>query len=340
MTAQALITTQDQKFSIEDVQLPEVGPNQVRMRVHFSGVSIGTEFALIRGKLSWGPFPICTGYQATGVIEAVGDDVQEFRVGDKVYARGNDGMSLTDGTQVTPTTGAHASHIVTTVGTNHSPAHLVRDADMATASLFVMPAVGLYGVDMANPRMGDTVVVYGCGQIGLGVLAACVHRGCRVVAVDVHAGRLGLAEEFGADHLINGQKDDVNAALKELSPDGADVVFECTGIPECIDTAITLCKKLGTFVWQGNYGADPLSFRFLTPHGKRLTMYFPCDDGLEPCRRAVVKNIGLRLLPWEKCITHRIAYHDAPPMYDRINQGDADVVGVVIDWREGMTHPT
>ena len=55
---------------------------------------------------------------------------------------------------------------------------MVPGAGMNVASLFVMPAVGLYGVDMANPRMGDTVVVYGVGMIGLGVVAACAQRGC------------------------------------------------------------------------------------------------------------------------------------------------------------------
>jgi hypothetical protein len=53
---------------------------------------------------------------------------------------------------------------------------------MDAAAMFVMLAVGLHGVDMANPRLGQKVVVYGVGLIGLGVVA-CVHRGCFVIAV-------------------------------------------------------------------------------------------------------------------------------------------------------------
>jgi threonine dehydrogenase-like Zn-dependent dehydrogenase len=125
----------------------------------------------------------------------------------------------------------------------------------------------------------------------------------------------------------------VTENVKNLAPDGADVVFECTGIPECIDVAIPLCRTHGSFVWQGNYGAEPMKMHFLPPHGRRLKMFFPCDDGMQPCRTAVVKNIAMGVLDWEKCITHRIEAEEAPDMYRRINAGEEeDIVGVVIDW--------
>jgi len=74
---------------------------------------------------------------------------------------------------------------------------------------------------------------------------------------------------------------------------------------------------------------------FLPAHGRRLQMFFPCDDGLAPCRRAVVKNIAMGALRWEHCITHRIEVDEAPAMYERINEGDReDIVGVVIHWAD------
>ena len=201
--------------------------------------------------------------------------------------------------------------------------------------MFVMPAVGLYGVDMANPRMGQVVVVHGVGLIGLGVVAACVHRGCVVVAVDLNGRQLELARAMGADYLIDGSTQNVADEVRKIALDGADVVFECTGIPACLDPAITLCREHGSFVWQGNYGAAPVSLHFLTPHGKRLRMFFPCDDGLQPCRRAVVKNMAMGALKWEQVITHRIGYADAPAMFTAINAGtDKDIVGVVIHWAD------
>ena len=98
-----------------------------------------------------------------------------------------------------------------------------------------MPAVGLNGVDTANPRMGDVVAVYGAGLVGLGVIAACSHRGCVVVAVDLEQNRLEVARKLGADYLINGTTQNVVEELQKIVPEGADVVFESTGVPACID---------------------------------------------------------------------------------------------------------
>jgi 2-desacetyl-2-hydroxyethyl bacteriochlorophyllide A dehydrogenase len=340
MQATALITHEDRSFTLEQVEIPDPGPRQVVVRTHYSGVSIGTEFALIRNKISWGPYPLCTGYQGTGIVEAIGRDVECLAPGDPVFFRGSDAMTLTDGGAVSCVSGAHSSMIVGSVDSSHGVEKLTFDVDMQTASMFVMPAVGLNGVDMANPRMGETVVVYGSGLIGLGVVAACVHRGCRVIAVDIEQSKLEIAAKLGADVCIDGSEgiETVEAAVREITGNGAgqgaDTVFECTGIPACIDEAVRLCRTRGTFVYQGNYGADPISFHFLPVHGRRLTVYFPCDDGLAPCRRAVLRNMASGALRWDHCISHRIGYKDAPEMYSRIESGEGGILGVTIDWRD------
>ncbi len=329
MEAKALICDEKQSFSIEDVVLPDCVPDQVAIRTYYSGVSIGTEFSLIRGKLSWKSYPLCTGYQGTGIVETVGSAIDNFAVGDEVYFRGNDNMALADGTEVGSVTGAHCSHIVTKPNTTHGVAHLPKGAPPDVACMYVMPAVGLNGVDMANPRMGQTAVVYGCGLIGLGVIAFCAQRGCTVIAVDINEKRLAVAKEMGADQTMNAAD-----AEKEIGPEGADIVFESTGIPECVDPAIALCRTHGSFVWQGNYGKKPITMNFLRPHGRRLQMFFPCDDGLQPCRRAVVKSMANGSLDWEPCISHRISFAEAPAIFQRINDGDTDdIIGVVINWQ-------
>jgi 2-desacetyl-2-hydroxyethyl bacteriochlorophyllide A dehydrogenase len=335
VNATALICDEKQRFSLQEVVLPEPGADQIAIRTHYTGVSIGTEFALIQNRISWGPYPLCTGYQGTGTVEAVGEKVTNFQVGDQVYFRRNEAMALAGGGTVSCVSGAHCSHAVLDPNTSHGAAQIVPGAGLDVASMFVMPAVGLNGVDMANPRMGATVVVYGAGLIGLGVIAACAMRGCVVIAVDVNPRALEIARNMGADHTIDARRQDVIAAVKAIVPQGADTVFECTGIPACIDAAIPLCRTQGSFVWQGNYGAAPVSMHFLPAHGRRLQMFFPCDDGMAPCRRAVVKNMAMGALRWAQCITHRIEADEAPAMYERINEGDReDVVGVVVHWAD------
>ena len=87
MNATALITHEDQSFSLEEVVLPEVQPDEIGIRVNYSGVSIGTEFALIRQKLKWADFPISTGYMASGVVDKVGESIPNFKAGDRVFVR-------------------------------------------------------------------------------------------------------------------------------------------------------------------------------------------------------------------------------------------------------------
>jgi len=333
MEATALVCDERQRFSLEAVELPEPAPDQISVRNRCSGVSIGTEFALIRNKLSWGPYPLCTGYMAVGVVEQVGAEVPQLRPGDLVYHRGNERMALAGGGRLSAVSGGHASHAVLRAHSAYGAAPLPAGVAPEVGCLFVPPAVGLFGVDMANPRMGDTVVVHGVGLVGLGVVAACAHRGCRVVAVDVVAHHLEIARRLGAECQIDAARQDVAAEVRRIAPAGADVVFECTGRPDCLDPAIALCRTDGVFVWQGNYGAAPLQLHFLPAHGRRLRMHFPCDDGLAPCRRAVVANMARGALRWEETITHRVACAAAPGLFDRINRGqEPEAVGVVIGW--------
>jgi len=63
-------------------------------------------------------------------------------------------------------------------------------------------------------------------------------------------------------------------------------------------------------------------------------MFFPCDDGWQPFRRAVIKNMAMGVLPWAKTITHRVSAAEAPALYTRINAGDPSVLGAVIKWSE------
>ena len=276
MHAKALICDENQNFSYADITLPDPGPEHLLIRALYSGVSIGTEFALIRNKIAGQQYPLCTGYQGVGVVEHVGDKVDAFKVGDKVYYRDNrEGMQLPDGTKVSAAAGVHCSAAVVRPQTTHGLELLPEGVPTDAASLFVMPAVGLNGVDTANPRMGDVVAVYGAGLVGLGVIAACSHRGCVVVAVDLEQNRLEVARKLGADFLINGSTQNVVEELQKIAPDGADVVFESTGVPACIDPAIELCRRHGKFVLQGHYGTAPLSYQFAPPHGKRLTMFYP-----------------------------------------------------------------
>ncbi len=334
MKSSVLICTARQEFSLQEFDIPELASSDLLVRCLWSGVSVGTEFAVIRNKISYGPYPISTGYQAVGCVEKVGVGVTKFDVGDKVYYRRNYIPMRVEDQPVTICSGAHASHAL--MPEDAEVERLPVGVDDATGALFVMPAVGYNAVDMAGVRMGDVVAFHAVGLIGLGALAAARLRGAVTIAIDLNASRLEMAEALGATHTINADgmsPDELTARVQEIQPGGADVVFEGSGNPSCLDLAFPLARLRGKFVFLGHYGKEPVSFNYLVPHAKQLTAFFPCNDGLAPCREAVLKNIAAGAIPWEKTITHRVEASEAPALYAKINRDELpDLFGAVIRW--------
>ena len=334
MKSSVLICTARQEFSLQEFDIPELASSDLLVRCLWSGVSVGTEFAVIRNKISYGPYPISTGYQAVGCVEKVGAGVTKFEVGDKVYYRRNYIPMRVEDQPVTICSGSHASYAL--MPEDAEVERLPDGVDDATGALFVMPAVGYNAVDMAGVRMGDVVAFHAVGLIGLGALAAARLRGAVTIAIDLNESRLKMAEALGATHTINADgmsPDELTARVQEIQPGGADVVFEGSGNPSCLDLAFPLARLRGKFVFLGHYGKEPVSFNYLVPHAKQLTAFFPCNDGLAPCREAVLKNIAAGAIPWEKTITHRVKASEAPELYAKINRDELpDLFGAVIRW--------
>lgn len=333
VNARALICDAQRRFALQEVTLPDPGPHDLVIRTLWSGVSIGTEFMFVRAALAGVSYPLCTGYMATGVVEAAGAEAAAYAPGELVYFRSSPGMLL-GGERVCTVAGTHCSHAVVDArrpGTAPLPAGVPVDV----ASAFVLPGVGLHGVDLSNPRLGDSVLVFGVGLVGLSVVMWANLRGCVVAAVDRDAARLEVARKLGARHLIDASATDAAHAVEERWPGGCDVVFEASGLPRNVDAAIALTRAGGKFVWQGHYGKEPIHFRYPVPHGKRLRMFFPCNDGEEPAREMIMHNLALGYLPWEHTVTHRVTSAAAPELYRGILNGNPDgVLGALIHWSD------
>ncbi|MTJ82359.1 MAG: zinc-binding alcohol dehydrogenase family protein [Telmatospirillum sp.] len=122
-------------------------------------------------------------------------------------------------------------------------------------------SVGFHAVARGRVAAGETVVVLGCGMIGLGAVAAAAHRGARVIAVDLGDAKTSLARRFGAAQTIDAGQDDVMARIGELTGgDGADVVFEAVGTPQTFTQAIDIAGFSGRVVYIG-YAKEPVSYK-------------------------------------------------------------------------------
>ena len=106
---------------------------------------------------------------------------------------------------------------------------------------------------MERIRKGDTVVVIGCGGVGLNVIQGAKHAGAeRVIAVDMVDGKLATAKKFGATDIVNPSTDgDAVAKVMELTGRGADVAFEVIGLGATIEQALQMTRRGGQAVIVG-----------------------------------------------------------------------------------------
>jgi S-(hydroxymethyl)glutathione dehydrogenase/alcohol dehydrogenase len=129
------------------------------------------------------------------------------------------------------------------------------DSDLKVAALFGCAVTTGFGVveNNARVRIGESVVVYGAGGIGLNIVqAAAMMSAYPIIAVDLHDNRLQLAAEMGATHLINGSRDDARARIQEISGvAGVDVFIDNTGQPAIIEAGYQLTKPQGRVVLVG-----------------------------------------------------------------------------------------
>jgi 2-desacetyl-2-hydroxyethyl bacteriochlorophyllide A dehydrogenase len=333
----ALVASSDGRFTLEPVTVPGPGRQNIVVNIAYSGVSIGSEFGVLRGKMDWGSFPMVTGYMATGTVAMVGNDVAGYTPGDRVFVRHNSGLRLSlSGQPLNGRDGLHCSVASLDPTGDHGAGILPAGVSDDVGSLFTVLSVGMYGVDLAGVSVGDTVVVMGLGTVGLGVVAASAARGARVVAIDARERCCEIASALGAWHAIGAAASDAGDAVRSLvGAAGADFVFEATGQAALIDAAIALVKPFGTFVWQGHYGEGQVSFEFVKAHEKRLRMVFPCDDGLGEVRAALLRNIDSGSLRTDGLITDRLSPEQAPTFFQRVrDNGSGESISPVIRWAQ------
>lgn len=169
-------------------------------------------------------------------------------------------------------------------------------------------SVGFHAVDRGRVVERDTVLVFGCGMIGLGAIAAAsLDRGARVIAVDVDETKLSLAKACGAAHVINSRYENLDEKLNDLTKgEGADVAVEAVGLPQTFQAAVRLASFAGRIVYIG-YAKESVSYETKSFVMKELDIM-----GSRNAIRADFERAG-RLLasgryPVTQTVTHTVTF--------------------------------
>ena len=280
--------------------------------------------------------PLPLGYSAAGVVEAVGDGVSEFAVGDRVAMAG----------------AGYANHAEVCAVPKNLVARIPEGVPFEDACYSTVAAIGLQGVRLAKPELGDNVVVLGLGLIGLITVQLCKAAGCRVLGVDLDPKKAELAKQLGADDAVtNGAE----AALEKLTNGrGADhvLITAATKSSGPIEAAGHFARHKGRVVAVGAVGMDvPRDLYYKKELELHISMsygpgrYDPAyEEGGNDYPYAYVRwteqrnlEAVLNLMAEGKLdvatlTTHRFPIADALGAYGLIEAGSEPYVGLVLQY--------
>ena len=225
-------------LKLQTLPIPEVGPDEILIRVESAGVGAWDPFEREGGfaKL-FGiepRFPHILGSDGAGTVEAVGERVRRFKEGDRAY-----GFSL-----LNPKGGFYAEYIVL----NADSASLI-PANVPTDQAGPMPVdamTALRGLDdTLGLKSGESLLIFGAsGGIGHLAVQLAKRMGARVFAVASGNDGVALAKRLGADVVVDGHKDDVAAAARQFAPGGLDAAL-LTASGEAAERRWRQCAKAG-----------------------------------------------------------------------------------------------
>lgn len=263
----AVVLRGNEQLSYEDITTPEVTKGAVRIKVAVCGIC-GSDIPRVYDHAAHN-YPIVLGHEFSGVIDAVGEGVEELKVGDHVVAAplipchkcqnclaGNYSLCTQYSFIGSRQQGAMADYVVT------PEKNVVKISDNISfehAAAIEPSTVALHALRIANMVEGKSVAVVGCGIIGLFAIQWAKLLGASSVAA-IGRGQAGLdaAKEAGADACFS-TKIGTEALLKELNPQGYDYVIECSGVTETIHLSFRIVAKKGTVCFIGT-PKDELTF--------------------------------------------------------------------------------
>lgn len=254
--AAAILVEQGKPLEVDEIELPQtLAPGQVLVKVHFSGIC-GSQLGEIDGAKGEDRFlPHLLGHEGSGTVVETGPAVRHVAAGDKVVLHWRKGLGIEAQTPHYLWRGrkVNAGWVTTfneyAIVAENRLTRIAADSDLEVAALFGCAVTTGFGVVVNNARLtiGESVVVFGAGGVGLNIVqAAALVSAWPIIAVDLHDNRLALARELGATHTVNARAVDARAAIEELNHGRPlDVFIDNTGLPGIIQMGYELTGPSG-----------------------------------------------------------------------------------------------
>lgn len=285
----AVLHTQQSELQIQQLTIEHIGADEVLVRNQAAGLC-HSDLEVIDGQLA-SHLPIVLGHENCGIVEAVGENVKHLSKGDQVIASWRpscghcfycqrqqtilceeanlnyENANSAAGQQRLQLKGADVGQFMFIGGfseysvLHHSSAiKIPTPIDPAAGCLIgcgVMTGAGAV-FNIAQVKVAETVVVIGCGGVGMSAVNAAAIAGAKhVIAVDINDDKLELAKECGATTVVNPKLEDLHKRVMDLTESrGADHVIEAAGIVNSLQTAVDVVRPGGNLVILGKTQVD------------------------------------------------------------------------------------
>jgi len=289
----AVFIEKPHSYKMKDMPEPKPGPGEVVVRVKACSFC-GSDIHLIEGKMPGAVYPLIPGHEWTGEVYAVGEQVNEFSPGERVATESHAGCGRCQNCirgfyticenygqrplhrQIGMTTnGGFAQYCVVPVKLLH---RLPDNMPYTTGTLITTAGSAIVGLERCGVEIGDRILIYGAGAIGLLTMQFAHFLGAgEVCIVDTIPSRLKIAKKLGADIILESGVDDLDIVLAERGwIGGADLAVEAAGIPSLQAESIRRVRRGGRVLLLGiTSGEEPpaplnrLSLDQLTIYGIR-----------------------------------------------------------------------
>jgi alcohol dehydrogenase len=323
-------------ISVERVTRPQPGPGEALIRVTLTTIC-GTDVHILKGEYPVQP-GLTLGHEPVGIIEELGPGVVGYQVGERVLVGAitpcgqchaclsgklsqcghGSGYKAIGGWRFGNTiNGAQAEYLLVPA----AQANLAKIPDTLIDEQVVLLAdiasTGFAGAESGNVRIGDSVVVFAQGPIGLCATAGARLMGAAlVIAVEGDATRRAMSRRMGADVVLDPSTVDVVAEVNRLTNGGADVAIEALGLQETFESALRSIRPGGTLSSLGVYsGKLQMPYdAFAAGLGDHTIVTSLCPGGKERMER-LMKMVSSGRFDPTPLITHRFTLDEISEAY-------------------------
>jgi len=330
--AKAIVAVDSKQVEIREVEIGSMGEWDIRVELEASAISAGTESYCLAEY--GGSDPFILGYAPVGrVVEVGAKAAGSYEVGDRVSY-----FAPSPPVGVGQSCGGHVSPAICNVdpesrdllGPDRYVVKVPEGLTSGRAAFGGVSAVSCMGVSLAEPKVGDKAFVIGQGLIGHFAALHFKLRGAEVAVADIHENRLRMAAEGGMDHTIDCANEDMAEAVRDVWPDGADIIADSTGNYDVIDKSVDAIRYRGKYVFLA--WCKGANFNLPRFHNRVSAAYFPWTlEGARVLHSWRLMAAGS--LDVDHIISHRMPYTDAQKAFDMIYNTPEQVTGILLEWK-------